>query len=938
MGIGKENGLLWLINKERYEDAETLINDSLKDKTLLEINEKDEQGYYPLLLLVYKNNIELTKLLMKYADENDLVLELNSKDNGNFYPLLVSIDNREVVNNEMTELLIEYANKHNIKLEINEKNSNESYPILNSITSCNHELTKMLIEYANDNDIILDLDEEDIDNAIKDKIFEINSYSEIDNDIYQLLYKNHKKNTINIKFSDCSVFLKRFNELSDEAPEKNNDIANSVIVTTKENNVNKMESLIKFADENNLILKINEKDKNNCSPILWTIYQRNKEMMTLLFEYAERNNIVLEIESQPLDLCIKRNYLEMTTLLTEYATRHHIVLNITSTLISEICSSESHMEIAKILFEYASNNNIMLNINENDYNGNYPLLETTYYNNIEMMKLLMDYADKNNFVLKLNEKTYDGDYPLFNLIDRNYVEMTKVLLNYASQHNITLNIKEKGFDGDFITQKSINNNHVEMSKLLINYANYNNIILGIHERDLIQISDMDKEIIKLLYKCQKRDENNVKFSSNEESVLSDRFKEVEEEVLMEEKYFTSFLEAIKENSIENMNSAIYRANEHNITIDMSEKDKDGNYPLCMCVNENSVEMTKILLNYANEHHIILHLNEKDIKNVSNINDEIAFLLYLNKNENKLFITCSHTKSELAKLFEKISIFISMEIVASDKVGDVALVLYDFNGSQPIELNIRKDEYLIVTSWNFKEGWAFGYKSNKPSEEGIFPVPLVSKCTFNRSLIYPSSHQNSLPLPEINIDPFHLSNFNTSFTYGHPYPFPMFLNHQPSPVPVSSQSPMSPHLPISPELPPPMSPHLPMSPPPPLPMSPELPILSQSPMSQQLPMSPELPMLSQSPMSPPPLPVSSHLLSPVLPYQPLPMPMNENINTEKINVNQEQSCKPYPPSNEPSYPETSIPYDLYEPFEEPSEHPYPPSKLPYPPRRSIASEE
>lgn len=58
--------------------------------------------------------------------------------------------------------------------------------------------------------------------------------------------------------------------------------------------------------------------------------------------------------------------------------------------------------------------------------------------------------------------------------------------------------------------------------------------------------------------------------------------------------------------------------------------------------------------------------------------------------------------------------------------NLAIVLYDFNGSNSNELSIRKDEILIVTNWNIKDGWATGYKKHNPYEQGIFPSALVRK--------------------------------------------------------------------------------------------------------------------------------------------------------------------------------------------------------------------
>jgi len=59
-------------------------------------------------------------------------------------------------------------------------------------------------------------------------------------------------------------------------------------------------------------------------------------------------------------------------------------------------------------------------------------------------------------------------------------------------------------------------------------------------------------------------------------------------------------------------------------------------------------------------------------------------------------------------------------------GDNAVALYDFNGCNSDELCIRKNEYIIVTDWTFKTGWAYGYKKDDPHKKGVFPSSFVSK--------------------------------------------------------------------------------------------------------------------------------------------------------------------------------------------------------------------
>ena len=90
----------------------------MKKKIILELNEKDNIGWYPLLKATDKNNIEMVQLLIDYATENKIILELNEKDDYGYYPLLDATYFDDI---EMIKLLIDYANKNKIILKLNEK-------------------------------------------------------------------------------------------------------------------------------------------------------------------------------------------------------------------------------------------------------------------------------------------------------------------------------------------------------------------------------------------------------------------------------------------------------------------------------------------------------------------------------------------------------------------------------------------------------------------------------------------------------------------------------------------------------------------------------------------------------------------------------------------------------------------------------------------------
>ncbi|ORY13337.1 hypothetical protein LY90DRAFT_518191 [Neocallimastix californiae] len=67
-------------------------------------------------------------------------------------------------------------------------------------------------------------------------------------------------------------------------------------------------------------------------------------------------------------------------------------------------------------------------------------------------------------------------------------------------------------------------NNYEMVKLLIDYGYENDIILAVNEDQICLISELDTEIIELLYKCYDAFEMTITFS--EDSILLKKMKEI----------------------------------------------------------------------------------------------------------------------------------------------------------------------------------------------------------------------------------------------------------------------------------------------------------------------------------------------------------------------------------------------------------------------------
>lgn len=57
---------------------------------------------------------------------------------------------------------------------------------------------------------------------------------------------------------------------------------------------------------------------------------------------------------------------------------------------------------------------------------------------------------------------------------------------------------------------------------------------------------------------------------------------------------------------------------------------------------------------------------------------------------------------------------------------------DFIASKNDQLNIRENEFLVVTDWNYKEGWVYGHRRSKEEEKGIFPKIFIKICEDDRN--------------------------------------------------------------------------------------------------------------------------------------------------------------------------------------------------------------
>jgi len=110
---GEYKKLIKEIKNNNIGNVKSILENANNSKIKINLNEKDEDGWYPLLWACEKDNIDIIKLLIDYASKNNIVLELNEKHKNGYYPLFWACnDNIEIVN-----LLDDYAKANKIKLE-----------------------------------------------------------------------------------------------------------------------------------------------------------------------------------------------------------------------------------------------------------------------------------------------------------------------------------------------------------------------------------------------------------------------------------------------------------------------------------------------------------------------------------------------------------------------------------------------------------------------------------------------------------------------------------------------------------------------------------------------------------------------------------------------------------------------------------------------------
>lgn len=63
-----------------------------------------------------------------------------------------------------------------------------------------------------------------------------------------------------------------------------------------------------------------------------------------------------------------------------------------------------------------------------------------------------------------------------------------------------------------------------------------------------------------------------------------------------------------------------------------------------------------------------------------------------------------------------------------KNSSIVIATNDFIATEYDQLDIKKDEFLVVTDWDRQEGWVYGHRKDNSKEKGLFPKVFI--CEFN----------------------------------------------------------------------------------------------------------------------------------------------------------------------------------------------------------------
>ncbi|KAL6625923.1 ankyrin [Neocallimastix californiae] len=410
---------------------------------------------------------------MNYANNNNnsnnnITLEVNEKNNDGWYPLLAAIDNN---NFEMVELLIDNANRNNIILELNEKNKNEYFPVFGIMNNNHIKMFKSLLYYIKEKNIRLVINENDIENVISNNNgnYNIKDVSEINIEFIKLLHKYKSIDQIKIIFSEKSKLLEMFNEVSnnekieeekmknEKIKRKTNNNDTPLTYECRNGNIEEVEKLINNGKD------INEKNKYGDTPLIIACKNNNMELVKCLLRHKE------------IDIDLKSDY-DINALMVACYFKNKDLVNC-------LIDNNANIEIQD------SKNNLPLHIayeNENDIlykNNNYenshshqenPMLFNNIFNiiNRSICKIEIDEISGTGFFIKIpipsKENAMCGLMTNNHILNENMIKLNKsfrIYMAYNEKYGIDIKINKEDF---VFTSELIDVTFIELNNDIIN--------------------------------------------------------------------------------------------------------------------------------------------------------------------------------------------------------------------------------------------------------------------------------------------------------------------------------------------------------------------------------------------------------------------------------------------------------------------------------------
>eukprot|EP00833_Pecoramyces_ruminatium_P000088 jgi/Orpsp1_1/1174120/evm.model.c7180000049003.1 len=267
------------------------------------------------------------------------------------------------------------------------------------------------------------------------------------------------------------------------------------------------------------------------------------------------------------------------------------------------------------------------------------ILDSIQKGDIIKIQSILNKSVKNGIILDMNyvKKVKNDKYypsflyfnPLLEVIKNrdinNNTEILKLFIDYANQNNYVLNLNVRDeYNLNTVGAACINNNDIKIIEMLLDYAIEHNITIDIRsgylyssEREIplfnyiiiMNVNEKIHEETPLTYAI-KRYSNSyniaqiiIDYANNHNIILDLKDKN-------KNNGFTLLLSAIEKrnDSIELIQMIIDYADSHGIILDI--KDKSGNREDCLlkAIRQNNIKKVQLFIDYANKHNIILDIN------------------------------------------------------------------------------------------------------------------------------------------------------------------------------------------------------------------------------------------------------------------------------------------------------------------------------------------